>query len=212
MSRASKIMLAVTILVVGALIGLFFLFGSDNNSPSQVNSQSELVRAASHRLDSGAVQVVEFGDYECPACSVAYPITQKLLADYKGKISFYFRNFPLSQIHPNAMISAEAAEAAAAQGKFWQMHDLLYSQQTEWANLGDPLPKLKEYARNLGLNVDQFESDLRANKYQTAILQDLNDGVSLGVPGTPTFFVNGSQSDSYGFDSLKSLIEAAISQ
>jgi protein-disulfide isomerase len=182
----------ITLLILGG--GIFLLSknnGSSNQKPTPVDSKI-LVRDNSHQIatSSAKVTVVEFGDYQCPACGAAYPVTKELLKDYQGTINFVFRNFPLPQ-HKNAPTAAEAAEAANAQGKFWEMHDKLYETQNDWADLSNPLDKFVSYAKDLGLDTNKFKSDVKANKYEAFIQADTTDGNNIGVNATPTFFING---------------------
>lgn len=133
------------------------------------------------------VTVVEYGDYECPYCGEVVPWIQDLQKQMGDRLRFAFRNFPLPQ-HPYAEVAAEAAEAAAAQGKFWQMHDLLYSHQRAL----DP-QHLVQYARQIGLNEDTFVKHLEDHAEVPRIQRDVDSGEQSGVQGTPTFFINGVQ-------------------
>lgn len=174
------------------LIGGIFLV-SKNSSPNKpvVANPALLIRSNSHQTNPSAkVTVVEFGDYQCPACGEAYPITKQVLQTYGTKINFIFRNFPLPQ-HKNAPMAAEAAEAANAQGKFWEMHDKLYETQNDWSNLDNPLDTFVGYAKGLGLDTNKFKTDVAGNKYIDFITSDTNDGNNLSISATPTFFVNG---------------------
>jgi protein-disulfide isomerase len=147
------------------------------------------------------------------ACGAAFPNVQQLLKDYGSHITFYFRNFPLTQLHPNAMVGAEAAEAAALQNKFWPMHDLLYTKQTEWADLGDPSTKFDDYAQQLGLNVSQFDSDRQSNAVKQTVEQDMADGNALGINATPTFYFNGTQfTGGYDYASLRDEINSLLNK
>jgi protein-disulfide isomerase len=204
MTREAKILIAIMVVIVGG--GLFAIFSS---SKPTTHSSEALVRQDSHKLGDGKVQVVEFGDYQCPACGQAYPVTKQLISDYQGKITFIFRNFPLP-MHPNALPAAEAAEAAGAQGKFWEMHDKLYETQDEWSGVLDPTNAFTHYASDLGIDADKFKQDIIAKKYQDIISKDQSDGYSLGVQGTPTFFVNGKQQSAFDYDSLKNAIDAEL--
>lgn len=131
------------------------------------------------------VTLLEFGDYECPYCGTAEPVVKDVQQAMGDHLRFAFRNFPLPQ-HPYAEIAAEAAEAAGAQGKFWQMHDLLYQHQNALA------PRdLVQYAQQLGLDVQEFEQDLQQHKGVGKLRQDIRSGEESGVQGTPTFFING---------------------
>ena len=137
--------------------------------------------------------MVEFGDFQCPACGAAEPNVEQLLKDFNGKITFYFRNFPLAQIHQNAMAGAEAAETAGAQGKYWQMHDKLYATQQTWGELADPTGDFVSYAQGLGLDTAKFKQALASQQFAKVINQDIADGNALGINATPTFYFNGQK-------------------
>jgi protein-disulfide isomerase len=155
---------------------------------------------------SAPVTLVEYGDFECPYCGEAYGILKELHARVGEQVRLVFRNFPLTQVHPHAERAAEAAEAAAAQGRFWPMHDMLYEHQ---AALGDD--DLVAYAAQVGLDLDRFQVDLSQQAYFDRIREDFMSGVRSGVNGTPTFFVNGRRHDgSWDLQSLTAAVTAAI--
>jgi Na+/H+ antiporter NhaA len=131
------------------------------------------------------VTLVEYGDYECPHCRRAAPTVKDLLLAFEGRVRFVFRHLPLSDVHPNAALAAEAAEAAGAQGQFWPMHDLLFAHQ-EALQASD----LVRYAVELGLDTGRFEADLRTSRFAPRVAQDVNSAEEAGVAGTPTFFLN----------------------
>jgi len=133
-----------------------------------------------------AVTLVEYGDYECPHCGRAYPIVKAIQQQLGPKLRFVFRNFPLRESHPHAEQAAEAAEAAGAQGKFWEMHDRLFERQ--FALDGE---YLIEYAGDLGLDVARFRKELASGVYEPRVREDFRSGVTSGVNGTPTLFLNG---------------------
>jgi len=220
MSQETKILVGVGVVTLLIFVGgIFFFSKSSKSSPQEGNVDANsplLVKSDSHQIASSSanlkVTVVEFGDYQCPACEAAYPITKQMLADYQGKINFVFRNFPLP-MHPNAPEAAEAAEAAAVQGKFWEMHDKLYDTQNEWADLSNPTDKFVSYAGDIGLNVDQFKADITSNKYADIIKADQSDGNSLGISATPTFFINGQRIVGVPtYNTLKKAIDSDLSQ
>ena len=201
--------LATLIILVG---GIFFLTKNDQkviDRSSKPADASVLVRSDSNKIstDSAKVTLVEFGDYQCPACAGAYPIVKKVLSDYDGKVNFVFRNFPLPQ-HANALIAAEAAEVAGEQGKYWEMHDKLYQNRDDWGESGDAFNKIVGYATDLKLDIDSFKKDVQANKFADKIQRDVVDGNTLGVSVTPTFYINGLKMDSYSYEKFKSLIDA----
>ena len=153
---------------------------------------------------SAKVTLVEYGDYQCPDCLQAFPIMIDIQEYMGDKMRLVFRNFPLSTVHPDAEYAAEAAEAAGAQGKFWEMHDFLFEHQSELENV-----PLLEYAAEIGLDTDRFERDLETHVFAARVREDFQSGVKSGVNGTPTFFINGFRHD--GPWDLESLTTAILS-
>jgi protein-disulfide isomerase len=139
---------------------------------------------------NGPVTIVEYGDFQCPACQAYYPLVEQVFADSSTTVRFVFRHFPLPQ-HPDAIPAAKAAEAAGDQGKFWQMYALLYSQHTDWDSLSDPTSVFVGYAQKLGLNVSQFSSDMNSAAVAKKISDSVAAGTAAGIDYTPTFFING---------------------
>jgi protein-disulfide isomerase len=139
---------------------------------------------------SSPVIIEEFGDYQCPPCGQLYPELKQIEAEYGDQVKVVFRHFPLMKMHKNALMAAHAAEAARNQNKFWEMHDRLYRNQKEWAELDDPRLVFEGYARQLNLKLDQFNSDLQSNLIDQKISADLQRGTSQGVTGTPTVFLD----------------------
>jgi protein-disulfide isomerase len=151
------------------------------------------------------VSVVEYGDFECPNCRQAQPAVQLLLARFVGRVQFVFRHFPLEEVHPHAVHAAQAAECAGGQGKFWDMHDLLFTNQ-EHLKLKD----LHAYAERLGLDVARFTAEMDDEIYLQRVREQLQGGLDSGVRATPSFFVNGRITDvSFGLRALFDAVEAA---
>ncbi len=151
--------------------------------------------------------LVEYGDYQCPYCGAAYPVVKRLQKTLGKKLRFVFRNFPLTQAHPYALIAAEAAEAAALQDKFWEMHDLLFEKQT----LLKP-DIISAWAKRIGLNLEEFRNDIQQGVVEKRIREDRQSGIRSGVNGTPTFFINGTRYDgSPDYDSLLEALESLAS-
>ena len=147
-------------------------------------------------LATAPITLVEYGDYECPNCGEAYPVVKELQEQLGERLRFVFRNFPLTKAHPHAQNAAEAAEAAAAQGRFWEMHDVLFENQEK---LGDN--NLIRYANKLGLDATRFQSELSGHVHEARVREDFMSGVRSGVNGTPGFFINGvPYNGSYDFD------------
>jgi protein-disulfide isomerase len=153
-----------------------------------------------------ACTLVEYGDYECPHCGAAYPLVQQIQKHFGKRLRFVFRNFPLSQSHPNAQAAAEVAEFAASKEKFWEMHDLLFENQDR---LGDEL--FAELATTLGLDPGELHRALLKKTFTDHVRSDFTGGVRSGVNGTPTFFINGQRYDRpMDFATMVSAIEEAI--
>jgi len=149
--------------------------------------------------------LVEYGDYECPFCGAAYPIVKQVRQRLGDQLCFVFRNFPLTQLHPHAQHAAEAAESAGGQGKFWEMHDMLFEHQRALDDL-----HLVQNATAIGLDVARFEMDMAAHTYADRVREDFISGVRSGVNGTPTFFINGRRHDgSYDLKGLLAALELA---
>jgi protein-disulfide isomerase len=140
---------------------------------------------------SSPVVLEEYGDYQCPPCGQLYPELKKIEGDYGNQVQIVFHHFPLMKMHKNALAAAHAAEAARNQNKFLEMHDRLYRNQKTWVEQEDPRPIFTSYARELGLNLEQFTSDLESNQVEQRISTDIQRGAALGVTGTPTVFLDG---------------------
>ena len=147
------------------------------------------------------LELLMYGDFQCPFCNAAQPILQRVRERLSGRLRFAFRHFPLTEIHPDAQRAAEASEAAAAQDAFWPMHDALYAAR---GALG--LAAVLAAARSVGLDVDRVRSELAAGTHAARVEEDVRSGRSAGVAGTPTFFVNGVRHEG-GYDA-QSLIAA----
>jgi protein-disulfide isomerase len=154
---------------------------------------------------SAPVTLVEYGDYECPYCGMAYPIVKAVQQRLGDRLRFVFRNFPISTSHPHAEHAAETAEAAGAQGKFWEMHDLLYENQEHLRDAD-----LQRLAEQAGLDIDRFDEEMEQQLHVERVREDFMSGVRSGVNGTPTFFVNGVRHDqSWDEETLAVALERA---
>jgi protein-disulfide isomerase len=153
--------------------------------------------------DQAAATLVEYGDYQCPFCGAAYPIVKKIQQKFGKDLRFVFRNFPITDLHPNAEFGAELAEASAVQGKFWEMHDFIYEHQNY---LGQEEFFL-QHAAKIGLDKAKIQSEIGRHAYFTRIREDFMSGVRSGVNGTPTFFLNDHRyNGDYEFDALAEAI------
>lgn len=140
---------------------------------------------------SSPVVLEEYGDFQCPPCGILHPVLKQIEQEYGDQLRVVFRHFPLAKIHKNAMMAAQAAEAARNQGKFSQMHDRLYGTQNGWKDLADARPTFIGYARELGLNLEQFTRDMDSTAVAQRITADMQRGSGVGVTGTPTVFIEG---------------------
>jgi len=169
---------------------------------------SELTSPVSARdhaqgTENAPLTLVEYGDYQCPYCGAAYPVVKQVQKALGKKLRFVFRNFPLTQMHPYALVAAEAAEAAALQGKFWEMHDIIYENQQQL----EP-EQLLVWAKELGLDLAKFETAIRKGEVTKRIKEDRTSGIASGVNGTPCFFINGTRyDDAPDYDSLLAALE-----
>jgi len=155
---------------------------------------------------SATITLVEYGDYQCGHCGEAYSLIKKLMKHFPDELLFVFRNFPLQESHPEAMGAAQAAEAAALQNKFWEMHDLLYEQQSQLNK-----DNFIYFAESLNLDIDQFEKDYDSENVMSQIESDIESGIRGGVNGTPAFFINDTRLDSYDetYESLEEAVKNA---
>jgi protein-disulfide isomerase len=219
-----KALLGGVIAVCVALIVFGYVLAIHTNSGSGPRLLPENPAYAQRVTDGGwtkgdlnaPVKLVEYGDFQCPACYAMYPIINDALAQEGTKVLFTFRNYPLSQLHNKAQIASMAAEAAGEQGKFWEMHDLLYSSQQSWetqlvSTFRDTT--LPQFAQQIQLNVDQFKRDLSNSKLAQSIDTDRAAGDKIPLKGTPTLVLNGVSLDPLPStkEGLVAAIEAAAS-
>lgn len=208
------------ILIVVVILGGIFIATNHNSNNGTGGNNGSSSQPTNHIEGSAktGVKLVEYGDYECPFCGQFYPIVKQVADQYKDQIQFQFRNLPLSQIHKNAFAGARAAEAASLQGKFWEMHDLLYQNQdpngaTGWVASNDPLNDyFVSFAQQLGLNVSQFKTDFASSKVNNAINADLAAFKKTGLDeATPTFFLDGKHiNPGYSVSDFQKAIDAEI--
>ncbi len=160
--------------------------------------------------EKAKVIIYEYSDFECPACKAFYPIVKNLKEKYGDEIAVVYRHFPLIEIHPKALYASQAAESAGKQGKFWEMHDLLFSRQDEWKNSQNFKELFMKYAQELNLDLKKFEEDYESQEVKNKILEERKEALSLGLNSTPSFFVNNRLVNLTSFDSLEKEIEKEI--
>lgn len=165
---------------------------------------------------STEVTLIEYGDFQCPGCAQYFPILKEIKQRYEGVITFQFKHFPLESIHQNARAGARAAEAAGLQGKFWEMHDYLFENQTAWSNAGDPLSLFESYAQAIGVtDLAKFTEDFKSKQVAATITADLEAGRALGVDSTPSFVLNGKklqENPAANVDAFVEMLDSAITE
>ncbi|MEK7615720.1 MAG: thioredoxin domain-containing protein [Patescibacteria group bacterium] len=159
---------------------------------------------------ASAVVLVEYSDFQCPACRNFEPTIKEVLAEYGDRMVLVYRHFPIYASHKNAKLAGQAAEAAGKQGKFWEYHDLVFEKQDEWKSLKDPASIFIEYAKSLSLDVTLFESDMNSDEAKHSVEDDANEGTRYGVNSTPTFYLNGVKLQLDSYDQLKNAIKTAV--
>ena len=158
--------------------------------------------------DDAAITIVEYGDFQCPYCGQAYPIVKRLQSDFGGSLRLVFRNMPLTNVHPQAELAAETAEAVGLQGKFWPMHDVLFENQRDLSG-----PAILRYVEDVGADLSQVANTLHDGVVQKRVKDDVESGIRSGVNGTPTFFVNGERYDgSWDYDTFHAYLEEMLDQ
>ncbi|MBU0957575.1 MAG: DsbA family protein [Nanoarchaeota archaeon] len=201
MEKNSRVLLIFAGVLVGVLLVVMIMSNPGGGDPNQIY---DVDVGMYNGKGFGDIEIIEFSDFQCPACERIQPVVEEVLEVYGNDVKIYFRNFPLS-IHENGFNSALAGACANEQGKFWEMHDKLYENQN---NLD--VDSLKSYAVELELNSEEFDSCLDDKKYEQEILKDLSDGRKANVKGTPTFYINGKKVSGVSFESFRGGIEGEL--
>jgi protein-disulfide isomerase len=184
-------------LIIVILFGFYFYSGTSNGTTPDAEiivTQNDHVRGAK----DGILTLVEFGDFQCPACGLYEAIVRQVAKDNKDTLKIVFKHFPLTQLHKNSLLAAKATEAASVQGKFWEMHDIIYDKQAEWSEASNARDFFFAYANTLGLDTKKFLVDLDSKTIENKIMAEYKEGEKLGVQGTPTFFLNGKKLENIG--------------
>jgi protein-disulfide isomerase len=199
----------IAAVLVAAVGGGFLMFRSAQpQSPTTPTPAGGSVATS-----KGVVTIDEYGDYQCPPCGALHPIIKTLKGEYGDRIQFAFHHFPLTQLHSHALEASYAAAAAGLQGKFWEMHNMLYEKQSEWSEVGDFRPIVLEFARKIGLDLPRFTRDIDGLQVVTIVSEDMQRGALLGVNGTPTVFINSQliHSDNFSTEGLRKEINKRLS-
>lgn len=212
----SKQFVAILVIIIVGLFGLFAFVSKSDKSNENNSSNSTSSGPSNHVVGAGnkKVTLTEYGDFECPACKAYYPLVKQVKETYGDDITFQFRHFPLVQIHPNALLASRAVEAAGKQGKFFEMHDLMYENQDAWKTQPTVNTVFESFAERLGLNMIQYKADVTAESTAATINADIKEGQKVGANSTPTFVINGKKinENPKSFEEFKKLIDEAIAQ
>jgi protein-disulfide isomerase len=207
----------VSLLILGGAYFVFSQAASSTTSSSEAVVNPDLLTIKDDDWAEGspdtAVTLIEYLDFECEACGAYYPMLKQLKEEYHDDIRFVVRYFPLPG-HKNSMPAALSVEAAGKQGKFWEMHNILYEKQKEWAEQQSTQPALFEkYAKEIGLNMDKYKKDVQSQEAKDRVNRDVVSGTTLGVQGTPTFFMNGKKiTNPQSYEEFTSIIDKEISE
>lgn len=215
MKNETKLFLGIIVGTVVVIAAGILLLSKSGTASTEKADPTLLVRADSERIStaSATVTLVEFGDFECPACAAYHPIVKKIMADFAGNLTLVFRNFPLDSIHKNAHIAAQAAEAAGKQGKYWEMYNWLYEHGPDWTQSNAPMDVFAAQAKTMGLDVEKFRKDTDSDEVKNFITRDINDSNSLGVNATPTFYLDGVKLENPAtIDEFESLVRSEIAK
>lgn len=198
----------VGVLIIAAIIGGAVVLGKKDEGADGGTQSNHF-----YGKGDATVTLVEYGDFECPACAQYFPLVTQIKEEFKNDIRFEFRHFPIVSSHPTATAAHRAAEAAGKQGKFWEMHDRLFERQFEWRSTSSVNPNaiktFETYAQELGLDVEQFKTDYAAGTTLSTISADTARGNQDGVSGTPAFYINGKKiEDNTTFDSIEEMRSA----
>ena len=206
---------AISVSVLGLLIGFsrsskIDVASVDINAIQIANDKNGNIADHVYGNTSSKIILINYGDFQCPGCGTAHPRIKAIVEEYKDRIQFVFRNFALTAIHPNAKAAAATTEAAGLQGKYWEMHDKIYENQSQWESLSidERTNTFVNYAKDLGLNTEKFSSDLGGEAVKNKIDYDKSLGEKAKVEATPSFYLNGTKIESSTWGDSTKLKEA----
>lgn len=211
----NRFWIILTIVIVG-LVGLFIATKPDGGNDAEFTGDPKVVQEDDNTkgAEDGKVTLIEYGDFQCPSCAALYPVLAQVAEKYKDTVTIVYRHLPLTEIHPNAVAAARAAEAAGKQEKFWEMHDKLFETQNLWGQLQTNQQKTFEsYAEELGLDVEKFKIDYASEEVGNKINRDKASAAEFNAQGTPTLILNGEKIDTpRDFEAFSNVIEEALRQ
>jgi protein-disulfide isomerase len=205
---------AIFIIIVALVVwGLIAAQSKANREQQAIVLPTQIATSTDHIKGNATapITLVEYGDFQCPACAMYHPVVAKILAEYgPNSVRFVFRHFPLSG-HANAFPAAQAAEAASNQGKFWEMYDALYGRYDEWVKATDPKAVFAVFAKDIGLDLVQFSADYDSDAVKEKVTNDYKGGSAGGINSTPSFFINGKKINNPDtYEEFKTIIDAGL--
>ena len=201
------IWLGVTAIIIISVFGLIKLADTGSSLVGEaVNVPKVTDKDITFGNKNSKAILIEYADFQCPACAYYHPILKQLLADFDGKILFVYRFYPIPS-HKNGMTSSQAAYSAHLQNKFWEMHDMIFENQKTWAESGDADKIFLSYAEKLKLDIQKYNNDYNTDLTKKFITDEASGGISIGVNSTPTFFLNNKQIKPKGYEEFKTLIQ-----
>ncbi len=217
MKKQTIVLSCIAAVLVSATIVATYFYKKSDNEKREILARDQSIKALLNRPGSislgserASVTLVEFFDPECETCRMVYPAIKELLKSYEGKVRLVMRYMPL---HPNSIDACLALEAAQEEDRYWDLLDVMFARQPEWADHHQPKPELvRTYAKEIGLDLKKFDLAVRKEEYRSKILQDKKDGETLGVRATPTFFVNGRYLQELSYESMNGLINEEIAK
>lgn len=204
MDKTTLVIVAVSFII---LIGGAFVFATTKGGDS---NEGVVLTEKVKGNPEATVTLAEYSDFQCPACASFTPALADIMEAYGDQLRFEYHHFPLISIHPSAELAARASEAAGVQGKFWEYHDILFANQQQWSGNINPRNQFVAYAEELGLDTEMFTRHLNSSIIRDAVQEDMREGRTLPITGTPTFFLNGEKMDITTFDDFRAQIEVAL--
>jgi protein-disulfide isomerase len=212
-TQKSIIIWASAVLIIGIIaVGAWSIANSPTTPINNNGLLSEEVTASdwTKGAQNPKVTLVEYSDFQCPACAAYFEMIEKAITEYNDRLSFTYRHFPLAQ-HKNAQSASYSSEAAGKQGKFWEMHKIIFEHQADWAEKNNASEIFKGYAQELKLDLARYATDVASTETKDAVSHDRDTGLRSGVDSTPSFYLNGKKMQNpRSYDELKALIEFAI--
>jgi len=210
---SNKVFYGIIAVIVVAVIGGVIVSGGGKKKEDVKKIDIAAVTEKDHAkgAENPKVTLIEYGDFQCPFCGVVHPTLNQVLPEYKDSVQFVYRHFPITNIHPNTLVMHRAAEAASNQDKFFELYDMIYENQQEWSESKNPLEIVTGYAKEIGLNIDQFKKDINSTEVADRVREVKNEGEKAGVESTPTFFINGKKVDApRSADELRETLDKAL--